>query len=340
MIIVIRADSSAIIGSGHLMRCLTLADRLQKAHRAEIHFICRELEGNLSNLVKKAGYILHLLPRAEHNPALEGYAAWLTVTQQRDAEECIKVISSIGKSVQRIVVDSYAIDITWEQMLRPYTKEIMVIDDLANRQHDSDYLLDQNEYLDKDTRYTGLVPDDCVMLLGYKHALLREEFYQAKKKLRKRDGIIRNILVFYGGSDHTNETMKALNALCGCEFIQDVCVNVIVGGSNLRKHEIKQFCKQHRMNYYCQVNNISDFMLEADLALGAGGSTTWERLYLGVPAIVTAIADNQVKICEDCAKSGLIDYLGFAEEVTRERIILAVSKRYKAPFGESAKERE
>lgn len=325
MVLVIRVDSSTVIGSGHLMRCLTLAGRMQKEHGAEVHFICRDLEGNLSSLVTKAGFNLHLLPRAEHNPRLEGYAAWLTVTQQQDAGECIQVIDAIGENVQRIVVDSYAIDITWERMLRPYTKEIMVIDDLANRQHDCDYLLDQNEYLHKETRYVGLVPDKCEMLLGYRYALLREEFYQAKRTLRKRDGVIRNILVFFGGSDLTNETMKTLAALADMK-LDGITVNVVVGGSNKNKESIRQYCDtRNNMHYFCQVDNMAELMAEADLAIGAGGSATWERLFLDLPSIVITIAANQEKIAIDCQKQGLLDYLGSGSMVTKEDIIKAVS---------------
>lgn len=324
MVLVIRVDSSTVIGSGHLMRCLTLAGRMQKEHGAEVHFICRDLEGNLSSLVTKAGFNLHLLPGAEHNPRLEGYAAWLTVTQQQDAGECIQVINTIGEQVQRIVVDSYGIDIIWERMLRPYAKEIMVIDDLANRKHDCDYLLDQNEYLDKGTRYTGLVPDNCTLMLGYRYALLREEFYEAKRTLRKRDGIIRNILVFFGGSDLTNETMKTLTALNDMK-LDEITINVIAGGSNKNMKQISRYCDMRdNMRCFCQVDNMAEFMAEADLAIGAGGTTTWERLYLDLPSIVISLADNQVKLCEDCARQGYITYLGTTSDTDSADIIDAV----------------
>lgn len=329
MKVIIRVDSSTVIGSGHLMRCLTLAGRMQKEHGAEVHFICRDLEGNLSNLVTKAGFSLHLLPRAEHNPRLEGYAAWLTVTQQQDAGECIQVIDAIGERVERIVVDSYAINNTWEQMLRPYAKEIMVIDDLANRKHDCDILLDQNFYLNMDSRYQGLAPEQCRMFLGPEHALLREEFYEARKRLRQRDGQIRNILVFYGGSDLTDETSKAVQALGLLhEEYEGFCVDVITGQSNPHKEKVAALCSQYDfINYHCQVDNMAEFMNKADLMLGAGGATTWERLFLQLPAIVTAIAENQIRGCEDCSAAGKIEYLGTAEHVTVPMLVEAVKNK-------------
>ena len=169
------------------------------------------------------------------------------------------------------------------------------------------------------------------MLLGPEHALLREEFYEAKKHLRKRDCTIKNILVFYGGSDLTNETEKAIKALVqlhdeGYNFTADI----ITGVSNSRREKIKKICsKYHFFHYYCQVSNMAEFMNKADLMLGAGGSTTWERLYMELPALVTAVAENQVKCCEECGKAGLIDYVGPANCVEADKIKEYVKLRLK-----------
>lgn len=322
MRVVIRVDSSSQIGSGHLMRCLTLAGQLKK-QGVEVAFICRDLEGNLTELVKKQGYELHLLPRAENDDTLTGYATWLTVSQQRDAEETIAIIQKFS-AVNRLVIDSYAIDEIWEKSLRPYVQEIFVIDDLANRRHDCDVLLDQNYYLDKEHRYDGLVPESCKLLLGPEHALLREEFYEAKKHLRKRDGSIHNILVFYGGSDLTDETTKAIHALIELN-LPGVTADVIVGASNKQKGKISELCSQHEfLHYHEQVSNMAGFMNSADLMIGAGGTTTWERCFLGLPSVVTAVADNQRKISEDCAEAGLIYYIGYCSNITESDISKAI----------------
>lgn len=316
MCVVVRVDSSTLIGSGHLMRCLALAEKLHKKKKAEILFLSRDLPGNLTNLVQHHGYRLALLPRAGEDESLTGYASWLTVTQDEDAQDCIEVLRK-EMPIEMLVIDSYAIDEVWEKQIRPFVGKVMVIDDLANRKHDCEILLDQNFYLDKDKRYQGLVPQACRLLLGPRHALLREEFYAARAHLRNRDGTIHNILVFYGGSDLTNETMKALQAIVRIDGCNRLTVNVIVGVSNPHRDEIKAFCLQYEfLHYYCQVDNIAEFMSEADLSIGAGGTTTWERCFLGLPTIVTAIAENQVKICEDCEKAGYIVYLGINEAVT------------------------
>lgn len=333
-LVVIRADASTQIGSGHVMRCLTLAQRLRKKENAQVIFVMRELPGNLIDVAKKRGFEVFVLPPAEQQYQLEGYGLWLTVPMELDAQQTKEALQDYLKScsshaIDRLVVDSYAIDERWEQMLRPLCREIMVIDDLANRRHDCDILLDQNFYLDKDCRYYGLVPKHCQMLLGPKYALLREEFYEAKKHLRKRDGSIKNILVFYGGSDFTNETEKAIRALTqlhdeGYGFTADI----ITGLSNVRRENIKELCSKHEfLHYYCQVDNMAEFMNKADLMLGAGGSTTWERLYMELPALVTAVAENQIQGCRDCSKAGMIEYLGVDEEVTENIVLNAVRKK-------------
>lgn len=327
MLVVIRADASTSIGSGHVMRCLTLAHRLKKEKNARVVFVMRVLPGNLIGVVEKQGFEVLKLPPANQKYSLSGYGLWLTMPMDVDAQQTIEILQHYLQEhgcdvVDRLIVDSYALDEQWEQELRPYCNEIMVIDDLANRRHDCDILLDQNFYLNKDARYAGLVPEHCKMLLGPEHALLREEFRETKKYLRRRDGNIKNILVFYGGSDLTNETEKAIKALVqlhdeGYNFTADI----ITGLSNSRREKIEKICnKYHFLHYYCQVSNMAEFMNKADLMLGAGGSTTWERLYMELPALVTAVADNQVKCCEECGKAGLIDYAGFANFVDIEQI--------------------
>ena len=331
MLVVIRADASTPIGSGHVMRCLTLAHRFKKDKNAKVVFVMRDLPGNLIDVVEVQGFEVLKLPPANQKYSLSGYGLWLTVPIDVDAQQTIEVLQHYFQehscdAVDILIVDSYALDEQWELMLRPYCREIMVIDDLANRKHDCDILLDQNFYLNKDARYAGLVPEHCKMLLGPEHALLREEFYEAKKHLRKRDGNIKNILVFYGGSDLTNETEKAIKALVqlhdeGYSFTADI----ITGLSNSRREKIEKICsKYHFLHYYCQVSNMAEFMNKADLMLGAGGSTTWERLYMELPALVTAVAENQIQGCEDCSQAGVIDYIGESEKVTADVIVNAL----------------
>lgn len=319
--VVFRVDASLQIGSGHVMRCLTLAERLRSRENADILFITRDLEGNLIDLIREKGYSVAVLSRADHSGSepLTGYGAWLTVTQKEDARETVAVLQK--RSIcQDLIVDSYAIDQLWEREIRPYVNRIVVIDDLANRIHDCDILLDQNFYLDKEHRYKGLVPSSCHCFLGPQYALLREEFYTLQKTLRVRTGALENVLVFYGGSDLTDETSKALSAIAQSRL--QAYVHVIVGHRNPHREKIRRFCETHTgMSYHCQIDNIGTYMCLADVSFGAGGTTTWERCFLGLPTLVTAVADNQIKICEDCDRAGYIRFLGTADKVTKEQLV-------------------
>lgn len=321
MNIVFRTDAAAAIGSGHVMRCLTLAKRYRREGHT-VSFVMRELPSNSIAFVVDEGFAVHVLPYAPPAEAMTGYLAWLTVTQEQDAAETGEVLRAMGV-IDRLVVDHYALDIVWESRCRPLARELMVIDDLANRRHDADILLDQNFYENAAQRYEGLLPPSCRLLLGPAHALLRDEFYEMKP--RRRDGSLRNILVFYGGSDLTDETTKALRALRALD-LRAVEINVVVGASNLQREQVRALCAAlPNAHYYCQVSDMAALMNAADLALGAGGTATWERLALALPSIVTAVADNQVEICENCARAGLIAYLGRVEEVGADDIARAVT---------------
>lgn len=329
MIAVFRVDASTQIGSGHVMRCLTLAQKLKKEKQADVYFAMRLLDGNLIELVKSKGFTVFTLPKAPLNDELKGYAKWLTATQMQDAEDTKAVISKLP-AIDLLVVDSYAIDYEWESMLRPYVKEIMVIDDLANRKHDCDILLDQNYSYNMHHKYDGLVPKTCQKYIGPQYLLLREEFYKAKKHLKKRDGSIKNILVFFGGSDLTNETKKAMEAI---KLLNkpEIKVNVVVGASNKNKEQIKEICScDERFAFYCQVENMAKLMNEADLAIGAGGTTTWERCFMELPSIVISVADNQHEGCKFIAENaGVISYLGKSSDVdavTLEQAVTGISK--------------
>lgn len=320
--VIFRVDSSTQMGSGHLMRCLTLAGQLKKKNEAKIAFITRDLEGNLNHLIMQQGYQLFQLPSVLSNESLVGYEQWLTVKPVVDAEQVISILQSIR--TDWLVIDSYALGEEWEVRVRPYVQKIMVIDDLANRRHNCNILLDQNYYCDMKKRYVNLVPSQCKLLLGPQYALLREEFYKVRRSLRVRDGLIRNILVYFGGSDLTNETMKTICALTMLNR-NDIMVNVVVGGSNKNKEDIHRYCRRyHNMQYFCQVDNMASLMNEADLAIGAGGSTTWERCFLLLPSIVITIADNQQDIAQNCQQMNLIEYLGKSSDVSCEMALRSI----------------
>lgn len=309
----IRVDASVEIGTGHVMRCLTLAHRLKKDGK-QVTFICRGAKGECITLIEQQGFIVFTLPSCN-------CSLWNFVSKywKKDAYETIEILKQYN--VEKLIIDHYSIDIKWEQLVRPFVKSIMVIDDLANRNHDCDILLDQNFYLDMDTRYDGLVPSSAKMLLGPSHALLRDEFSQAKKHIKPFNGKVERLLIFFGGSDPTNETEKVLLAIKSIIEQYKLVVDVVVGKSNPNKLKIKQICDEIQNTYYhCQVNNIAELMAQADLAIGAGGVTTWERIFLKLPSIIIAVADNQNEISKATHYKGVCIYLGIYNEISTKDI--------------------
>ncbi len=325
MKIVFRVDASKQIGTGHVMRCLTLAGELESLGH-QIAFISRELKGHMCNFIKSQGYTVYTLPQADsaRNNCNAAHAQWLQTSWEIDAQQTIDIIKKNLNYVDWIIVDHYALDKKWEEKLKAFTQYIFVIDDLADRPHMCDILLDQNYYKNMEQRYNKLTPPNCLKLLGPKYALLRTEFLRARECLRKRGNTLKTVLIFFGGSDPTNETYKAIKALekMDCEHL---CIDVVVGQSNPQKSVIQDLCKKHlNIKFHHQIDYMSRLMSEADLAICAGGSTTWERYCLGLPAVLISVAYNQVEICETIDSLSIDYYIGKSEEVCEKDIRNAI----------------
>jgi UDP-2,4-diacetamido-2,4,6-trideoxy-beta-L-altropyranose hydrolase len=307
------------------MRCLTLAEAL-KQRGALIHFVSRHLPEHLRDMLAAKGHEFMLLSSRPNKEAIDGlsHAHWLGTSQHADAQASIQALSD--QTWDWLVVDHYALDFRWESALRPSVGRIMVIDDLADRVHDCDLLLDQNYYRDLDRRYHGLVPEQCVTLLGPAYVLLRPEFADARQRLRLRDGSVRRILVFFGGSDPANQTQMAIKALQLLDR-PDIEVDVVVGAANPNRNAIQAMCDQlPNVAFHCQVSNMAELILNADLGIGAGGATMWERCCLGLPAITVVSAANQERATEDVAGIGAIEYLGWFDQLGPEDYAQAISR--------------
>jgi UDP-2,4-diacetamido-2,4,6-trideoxy-beta-L-altropyranose hydrolase len=322
--VVFRVDASTEIGTGHVMRCLALAEALRQ-RQAVSHFICRQDEGNLTELVEQRGFDVVRLPKSAT------FSGAPKLTWMQDAQRTSEALSALPGRADWLVVDHYALDAAWERHLRQRIARLMVIDDLANRQHDCDVLLDQNYYEDLETRYDALVPSNCLKLLGPKHTLLRREFLAARHRAHVRRGGPKRILVFLGGADSENVTARAINAFTQLDD-DKLFLDVVVGASNPRSMELEAICSAlPRVAFHFQVPNISELMLAADLAVGAGGVTTWERCILGLPTLTIVIADNQLRTTLDMAKLGIIWYIGRSSELDADVIRRAMREALSNP---------
>jgi len=309
MKIVFRVDASNRMGTGHLMRCLTLAETLRE-RGAETHFVCRAHPGNLIEMLQRQAIAVTVLPapRAPKNERhAADYAAWLGVTQVEDAKQTIEALG--GEMPDWLIVDHYGLDAAWEKMLRPHVSQLMVIDDFADRRHDCDLLLNQNYTDAGDERYQGLVPENCRILTGPRFALLKPEYALYRRTLRPRDGRVRRVLVFFGGADRRNMTALTLEALSAQDFAH-LEVDVVIGANNQHRASLeRQINARPLTKQYGPRPHLADLMAQADLAIGAGGSTTWERMCLGLPSLVMSLSENQRPICEALQQSDLIQHL-------------------------------
>ena len=282
-----RVDASIEIGSGHVMRCLVLAEALRRRN-VESTFLCGNVPGHPAEIIRRHGFIAHLLPP--------------NVSPANDAAECAALLRP---EVDILVVDHYRLDWHWENAMRCRTRASLAIDDLANRPHDCDFLLDQNLAPNMEKRYAALVPPGCSRLLGPAYALLRDEFAAPPSPIRKR---LRHDLVSFGGSDSDNLSATALQEIAGLDLTADV----VAGYSNPHRAELERLCiaSNGKWTLHVQTNRMAELMAQADLALGAGGTSHWERCRMGLPALVATTADNQVVPTQCVAERGACLVLG------------------------------
>jgi UDP-2,4-diacetamido-2,4,6-trideoxy-beta-L-altropyranose hydrolase len=315
MDVVFRVDASTQVGTGHLMRCLTLANLLKNS-QANVSFLCRELASDLKALVS-GQYPIRILAADPLNAG-------------QDAAQSIPLISG-GHQPDWLVIDGYDFGFEWESVVRPHVKRILVIDDLANRRHDCDVLLDQNLCSNYLTRYDHLVPSQARKLLGPQYALLRPEFYEAHSRLRVRDGRVRRILIGFGGGDATDETTKALDTMLLLDQ-PDIKLDVICGPANPHAEAVRDRCTLlPNARFHQNAANMAELMAAADLAIGAGGTSTWERCLLGLPAITLVVAENQRPVCEAMDSAGAVINLGWHTAVTTQDIARAVKQLMNSP---------
>lgn len=325
----IRTDASPATGIGHFMRCLTLADAVA-AQGGQIRFVSQTLVDPLPAMLARRGYEFISIP-ANEKAAADGdlaHSAWLQGTMAADARA---TLSALGDhSWDWLAVDHYALDARWERAVRPAAARILAIDDLADRRHDCDLLLDQNLHATTSGRYQDKLPAACALLAGPDYALLREEFAHWRDRRHPADGRIRQIFVFFGGIDAENLTGRALAGLAALTP-QDFRVKVVIGGANPHRANLAAGCERYGYELHVQSERMAELMAESDLAIGAAGTSSWERCCLGLPALLVSLADNQLPIARSVAERGAGLYLGSHAEVTVAAIGAAVEGLRREP---------
>lgn len=328
MKVVFRTDASVEIGSGHVMRCLTLAMEL-KRRGAFVHFICRDHPSNLISMIRNdKGFNVTTLPRNDSwrpvMPQILIHSHWLREEPDTDARQTLTALVALN-SPDWLVIDHYALDETWENSVRSAARQILVIDDLADRKHACHALLDQNYYHDPTRRYHGLVPRDCRMLCGPRFAMVRPAFREIAATPRPTPDKVARVLVFFGMGDPCGLTPRTLRILKPLAKTYDFAVDAVPGMLSPHMNEVKALCAEiPGADCHDKFTDLAGLLKRADLFIGAGGTVTWERCLIGVPAIVVAASVNQNPYNRDMAQKGSHLFLGSIGGVTDEILSSAI----------------
>ena len=261
--ITFRADASVAIGTGHIMRCLTLADALT-AQGATVRFACSSATPTVVPRLRQSAYPIDIQPQ----------------------------------SGDLLVVDHYGLDRDYERQARPHYRRIMVIDDLPHRAHDCDLLLDQT-YGRMAPDWQPLLPAHARILAGTSYLLLRPEFVRTVPPRET----LRSILVTLGGTDPDNVTSMVLDGIARSGFSGEI--HVVMGEQSPHLAAVSdQIDRLPQAHLHVNAAHMAELMAQADLAIGAGGTTAWERCRLGLPTILLQIADNQRDVITALSTAG------------------------------------
>lgn len=282
MRVVCRADASHHVGVGHVMRLLTLANAL-RAKGGDANFLMRAHPGHLAEFVESQGFETELLELNDDSSLGDSIEA--------DAEATVEAVRHFN--ADWVVVDHYATDAKWESRIPCH---VLAMEDMANRSHNCEILLNQN--LSAEVRdFCTMAPECTCFLFGTKYALLRPEFAALRSKaLKRRNGKeIRELLVTMGGTDQPNATGATLKRLSEIALPDNLHVNIAMGPTAPHLEEVREMADSLDVSTKVWPGNanLAELMVTADMAIGAAGSTAWERCALGLPTITVVLAENQ-----------------------------------------------
>lgn len=301
--ILIRTDSGPRIGLGHVVRQIALARALAE-RGAEVVFVTRELEPR----VAAAGFACLALGL----PAPEPTRPWSRADQEADARATMGLA---GGSIDTVIVDHYGLDRVWESRLRSVAGTIVAVDDLADRARDVDIVVDHNWYgPGSDSRYDAQVPAGCRQLIGPRHALLHHDYARARQKAQPGAWPPRRVLVSFGGTDAGGQTRAAVEALGRSGL--DLVIDVVAGSPAVVTDDLAStVAATPGASLQVALPSLVPSLVQADLAFGASGTATWERMCLEVPAVVTTTAPHQSGVTRALAEAGFTTWAGLTDEV-------------------------
>lgn len=302
---IFRADASRTIGTGHVMRCLSLADELTSAG-AHVQFVCRLHDGHLKSTIEGRGYRFRGLPVTEASDNDLAHSSWLGATNEMDAAQCIELMD--GQAPDLVVVDHYALDHRWEsEIARQTSARVVVIDDLADRRHDCAVLIDQTLGRSP-SAYNGLVGEKTSLCVGAEYALLHSRFRHLRETASSNrfNSEPKQMLLTMGGVDQANLTARLVSALATVDEMAGWHLNVVLGGANPHRDAVEMALGRYPFSHEINVavKDMASLIARSALAITAAGSTVWELLCLGVPPILVVSALNQEVIASNVVASG------------------------------------
>lgn len=312
--LLIRADASARIGTGHLMRCLALAQEWQ-AQGGTVTFITRCESESLRQRLANEDFRIVDLQQAYPEPA-DWEITSQTLALQPNAW---------------VVLDGYHFDPVYQRRIKEANHQLLVIDDMAHLDHyHADIVLNQNIYT-HESRYPNREPY-TQLLLGTSYVLLRREFWPRRDWQRRVAPVGHRVLVTLGGSDPENVTLKALQALQQLE-LPELTAKVVVGPANKHLPTLRQ--EVERSNHPIELLNagtdMPELMAWADLAISAGGSTCWELAFMGTPMVIIILAENQKNITAGLAEAGAACNMGWYAALSSAALAETVTELLRNP---------
>jgi UDP-2,4-diacetamido-2,4,6-trideoxy-beta-L-altropyranose hydrolase len=307
-----RVDASQQIGAGHLMRCLALADHLREKGGSAT-FLSRSLsDENRELLASRKHSVLEIAGAANAEPRLIRsalfHSAWLPWSEGEDAHKCTLLL--VNRRFDWLVMDHYALAVDWERAMRRAARRVMVIDDLADRDHDCDLLLDQN-FGRMASHYEKRVSESTRLLIGPQYALLRPEFAEQRAlSLSRREvpDAAPSLLISLGAVDKNNHTASVLRSLANVGLPSNTKIVVVLGANapHIASVHAEAACSPWSTEVLVNVADMAKLMSKATWAIGAAGTSAWERCCLGLPTLTLVIADNQLPAARALSEAGYV----------------------------------
>ena len=291
------------MGTGHVMRCLALAQAWQEIGGRAIFALATKTSALEARLAEESMEVAHLSTQPGN---------------QKDSEQTIDLAQR--EKALWVVLDGYHFNADYQKPIKQAGLNLLFIDDYGHADHYfADLVLNQNIYANK-SLYRKREPY-TELLLGTQYVLLRREFWLWRGWQRQIPEVARKVLVTLGGGDPDNVTLKVIRALQQLD-VPGLEAKIVVGPVNVHLETLRKVTQTSTFNMQLltEVPNMPELMVWADIAISAGGSTCWELALMGLPSVLLVVAENQRRIAKGLDQAGMAINLGWFNRISRIKI--------------------